>query len=63
MTTSISTSNYGNDIEIINKLKPKTSYGTDSVSNKLIKLTKDIIANPLTIIINQMIQKVYFQIH
>ena len=43
-------------LKIINNFKPKTNYGTDSISNKLIKSTIDIIANPLTIIINQVIQ-------
>ena len=42
-------------IEIINSLKPKVSSGLDELSNKIIKLIKDVIAPPLTIIINQML--------
>ena len=42
-------------LHIINTLKPKSSTGIDQISNKLIKSMKDIIAEPLTIIINQML--------
>ena len=42
-------------LQIINTLKPKSSTGIDQISNKLIKSMKDIIAEPLTIIINQML--------
>ena len=38
---------------IINDLKPKTSTGVDSVSNKLLKFVKNVISEPLSIIINQ----------
>lgn len=41
--------------DIIDNLKPKSSCGTDNISNKLLKLCKSIIAKPLTIIINQML--------
>lgn len=37
----------------IDKLKPKTSCGHDSLSSKLLKFIKDIIATPISIIINQ----------
>ena len=42
-------------LQIINSLKPKSSTGIDQISNKLIKSMKDIIAEPLTMIINQML--------
>ena len=42
-------------IDIINKLKPKYSSGVDDLSNKVIKHIQEIVAEPLTIIINQMI--------
>ena len=42
-------------IDIINKLKPKSSSGVDDLSNKVIKNIQEIIAEPLTIIINQML--------
>ena len=41
---------------IINDLKPKTSTGVDSVSNKLLKFVKNVISEPLSIIINQMLK-------
>ena len=41
--------------QLIDSLKPKTSTGIDNLSNQLIKTIKDIIAEPLTIIINQML--------
>ena len=42
-------------IDIINKLKPKSSSRVDDLSNKVIKHIQEIIAEPLTIIINQML--------
>lgn len=39
--------------EIIDKLKNKTSSGIDKLSNKLLKVIKDEIAEPLKIVINQ----------
>ena len=39
--------------EIINKLKNKSTSGCNNLSNKLLKLIKDDIAEPLTVIINQ----------
>ena len=41
--------------DIINNLKPKSSSGVDELSNKVIKHIQEIIAEPLTIIINQML--------
>ena len=40
-------------VSIINKLKNKTSSGKDEISNKLLKSIKDVISEPLTVIINQ----------
>ena len=45
---------------IINDLKPKTSTGVDSVSNKLLKFIKNVISEPLSIIINQMLKSGIF---
>ena len=41
--------------DIINNLKPKSSSGADELSNKVIKHIQKIIAEPLTIIIKQML--------
>ena len=40
---------------IIDSLKPKTSSGVDCISNKLMKYVKNVIMEPLTVIINQML--------
>ena len=40
---------------IIDSLKPKTSNGVDCISNKLLKFVKNAISEPLTTIINQML--------
>ena len=40
---------------IIDSLKPKTSSCVDCISNKLIKYVKNVIMEPLTVIINQML--------
>ena len=45
---------------IVNDLKPKTSTGVDSVSNKLLKFVKNVISEPLSIIINQMLKSGIF---
>ena len=41
--------------KIIDKLAPKTSYGYDGLSTKLLKTVKNAILSPITIIINQML--------
>ena len=41
---------------IIGDLKPKTSTGVDNISNKLLKFVKNVISEPLSIIINQMLK-------
>ncbi len=43
-------------IKIIDGMKPKTSYGFDEISMKLVKSIKYIIVDPLRIVINQMIR-------
>ena len=50
-------------IDIMDKLKPKSSSGVDDLSNKVIKHIQEIIAEPLTIIINQMLNTGIFLIH
>ena len=40
---------------IIDSLKPKSSSGVDSISDKLLKYVKDVIIEPLTTIINTML--------
>ena len=40
---------------IIDSLKPKTSTGVDCISNKLLKYVRNVISEPLTLIINQML--------
>ena len=47
-------------LSIIDSLKPKTSYGIDEISNKTLKYLKNVIAAPLTIIINQMLNSGIF---
>lgn len=42
-------------IKVIDNLKPKTSAGEDKISNKLIKVIKNYIAEPITQIINQIL--------
>ncbi len=41
--------------QIIDKLAPKTSFGFDALSSKLMKTVKDVLIKPITIIINQML--------
>ncbi len=48
-------------IKIIDNLKPKTSCGFDGISMKILKTIKEILAEPLTIIINQMLNRGIFQ--
>ena len=42
-------------MKIINKLKNKKSSGIDGISNSLIKLSKNVLVNPLAIMFNQML--------
>ena len=37
----------------MNNLENKTSYGCDGISNKLLKLIKNEISKPITLIVNQ----------
>ena len=43
-------------MNIINKLKNKSSFGHDTISNKLIKRCKDILVKPITLMINQTLK-------
>ena len=40
---------------IMNKLKNKSSYGYDTISNKHIKYARNVLTKPLTLLINQCI--------
>ncbi len=40
---------------VIDKLAPKTSFGVDGMSSKLMKIIKDALVKPITTIINQML--------
>ena len=42
-------------LKVLKKLKPKTSCGVDGISSEMIKLCKEELAGPLTIIINRSI--------
>ena len=50
-------------LSIIDFLKPKTSSGMDEISNKTLKVLKNEIAAPLTVLINQMLYQEYFRMH
>ena len=41
---------------VISNLKNKSSYGYDNISNKLIKLAKGLLTQPLTLISNQILR-------
>ena len=47
--------NEDNINEAINRLKNKSSYGHDEISNKIIKSEKNSLIQPLILIINQML--------
>ena len=47
-------------MEIISKMKPKSSSGLDNISCRLMKDISDIIAIPLTLLINQSLQSGIF---
>ena len=47
-------------LRIIQKLKNKSSFGHDSISNKLLKRSQEVLYNPLTRLINQTIATGYF---
>ena len=49
-------------LEAIDNLENKNSSRHDGISNKLLKLTKNILSKPLTLIINQMITTASSQI-
>ena len=45
----------GDVLKVLRNLKPKTSCGVDGISSELIKLCKEELAGPLTIIIHRSI--------
>ena len=47
--------NENNINEAINRLKNKSSYGHDEISNKIIRSAKNALIQPLMLIINQML--------
>ena len=47
-------------IQVIDRLKSKSSKGIDGISNNLIKTAKYVFAKPLTLIINQMLSSGIF---
>ena len=47
--------NENNINEAINRLKNKSSYGHDEISNKIIKRAKNSLIQPLMLIINQVL--------
>ena len=47
-------------LTIVNTLKPKTSYGEDGISAKLLSKTIDKIIDPITHIVNLTLKQVYF---
>ena len=47
-------------IQVIDRLKKKSSKGIDGISNNLIKTAKYVFAKPLTLIINQMLSSGIF---
>ncbi len=47
--------NEGIVLSIIDKLEPKTSCGFDGISSKLVKSIKVALINPITLIINQLL--------
>ena len=42
--------------EAISRLKNKTSYGHDEISNKIMKSAKNALIQPLMLIINQLLR-------
>ena len=45
----------------INNLENKPSCSCDGISNKLLKLIKNEISKPITLIVNQSLKQKYFQ--
>ena len=43
-------------LDVIKKLKNKSSYGHDNISNKLIKRSKDVLAKSISLLINQTLE-------
>ena len=49
-------------MKAIDSLENKSSSGHDGISNKIVKLLKNKISKPLTVIINQMLKTVIFPV-
>ena len=45
---------------MIDKLNNKASYGHDNISNNLIKSAKEVLVEPLTLLVNQMFKSGHF---
>ena len=45
---------------LIDNLKNKASYGHDTISNKLINCAKEVLIEPLTLLVNQMLKSGHF---
>ena len=43
-------------VKIIDNLKPKSSFGLDEISVKLIKFAKNKLCKPITFIVNQCLE-------
>ena len=46
--------------QLIDQIKNKASYGHDNISTKLIKSAKEVLAKPLTLLVNQMLNSGQF---
>ncbi len=46
--------------KLINRLKNKTTFGHDNISNKLLKYAKEVLVKPLTHLINQTLETGHF---
>ena len=46
--------------KLIDNLKNKASYGHDNISNILIKRAKEVLIEPLTLLVNQMLKSGHF---
>ena len=46
--------------QLIDQIKNKASYGHNNISTKLIKSAKEVLAKPLTLLVNQMLNSGQF---
>ena len=42
-------------LKVLSELKPKTSYGLDGISSEIMKMCKEEMAGPITLIVNRSI--------